>query len=87
MSGKSMAEREVLLDAVFVRGVDDRRAAQRAPALRPFGLAQVTTAGLLAQHFAARRDFEPLRHGLFGFDAFGTSHKNQSTFFQKERAL
>jgi hypothetical protein len=40
-------------------------------------------AGVAAQDFSASRNLETLGCGLFGFNAFGTSHK--STAFKKER--
>jgi len=80
-----VAEWKVLFDAVFVSGMYDSVAAQAATALRAFGLAQMASAGQFAQDLAASRDLEPLHHGLFGFDAFGTSHK--SIVYEKERAI
>jgi len=80
-----VAERQVLLDAIYVGTVNQMRAAQTAAPFRAFGLAEVPSASAVAQDLAGRRDFEPLAHGLFGFDAFGTSHK--FTFYRKERAL
>jgi len=80
-----VAERQVLLDAILVSLVDQVRAAQAAAAFRAFGLAEVSPARAMAQDLAGRCDLEPLAHGLFGFDTFGTSHK--SIFFPKERAL
>jgi hypothetical protein len=65
--------------------VNQNRAAQTAPALGAFVLTKVPAAGLIAQDFAARGDFEPLGHRFLGFDAFGTSHK--FSFFTKERAV
>ena len=70
-----MAEREVLLDAVRVRLVNERGAPEAATALRPFGLAEVATTGAGAQNLAARGNFEALRDRVLGFDAFGTTHK------------
>ena len=70
-----MAERQALLDAILVRGMHRRAAAQIAPPLGTLRLHQVAPAGALAQHFAAGRDFEPLGRGLFRFNAFWTSHK------------
>src|SRR5437870_4961417 len=75
VSGRSVAEREVLLDAILVGAVDKVRAPQAAAAFRAFGLAEVAPAGAMAQDLAAGGDFEPFAHRLFGFDAFGTSHK------------
>jgi hypothetical protein len=50
-------------------------AAEIAAAFRTLGLRQMAFAGTRAQHFSARRDLKTFGHGLFGFDAFGTSHK------------
>src|SRR6266550_6353386 len=72
---RSVAEREVLLDAVNIGFVDQVRTAQAAAAFRAFGLAEVAPAGAMAEDLAAGGDFEPFAHRLFGFDAFGTSHK------------
>jgi hypothetical protein len=55
-----VAEREVLLNAVFVRGMDEFRAAQAATAFSTLALAEVTAASAGAQDFACRRDFEAL---------------------------
>lgn len=70
-----MAEREVLLDAVFVGVMHERGSAQATPAFRAFGLAKMSSARLFAQDLAASGDFEPLGHRFLGFDAFGASHK------------
>jgi hypothetical protein len=83
-SGISVAKRKVLFDAILVGGMHECGAAQRASPFRAFRLAEVATAGLLAQNLAARRDLESLRHGLFGLDAFGTSHKLM--FYRKKSA-
>jgi hypothetical protein len=64
----------------------DHGAAQAAAAFRSFGLAQMSPASLMAQYLAARRDLEPLGHRLFGFNAFGTSHKNNISFLPKKSA-
>ena len=55
-----MAEREVLLDAIFVRGMDEFGAAQAATAFSTLALAEVTAASAGAQNLACRRDFEAL---------------------------
>src|SRR6266480_18566 len=66
VSGKSVAEWEVLLDAIFVGAVDKVRAPQAAAAFRAFGLAEVAPAGAIAQDLASGGYLEPLAHGLFG---------------------
>ena len=83
---KSVAEGEILRDAVSVSRMHDHGAAQVAAAFRAFGLAQVPPTGLIAQDLAACRDLEPLGHRLFGFDTFGTSHNNKFSFLPKKSA-
>jgi len=85
-SKKSAREREVLLDAIFVRFINRGGAAETAAALGVFGLRQVAFARAGAQNFSARGDLKPLNHGLLRFNAFGTSHKSVSSI-QKERAI
>jgi hypothetical protein len=80
---KSVAERQVLRDAVGIGRINDHRTAETAAALGILGLGQVAFAGVAAQNFAAGRNFKTLGHGLFGFDAFGTSHKSK---FNRKRA-
>ena len=80
-----MAEWQVLLDAIDIRGVNHRRLAEAAEALGVFGLGQVTAARVGAQDLAGGGDFKPLRHGLSGFGAFRTSHKFSS--IAKERRM
>jgi hypothetical protein len=71
----SVAEREVLRDAISVRLVHQGQAAKSAAASRAFGLGQMASARAGAQDFSAGRDLEPLGHGLLRFNTFGTSHK------------
>jgi hypothetical protein len=47
-----------------------------APALGILGLGQVADAGVVEPDFASASDLEPLGHGLFRFDTFGSSHKS-----------
>lgn len=70
-----MTPREVLLDAIFVRGMDELRAAKSATTFSAFGLTQVAATGAGAQDFAARCDLEALGYRFLRFDAFWTSHK------------
>jgi hypothetical protein len=70
-----VAERKILSDAIDVGGVHDGGFAEGAAAFGPFALEQVAPARAGAKHFAGGGDFESLGHGLFGFDAFWTSHK------------
>jgi len=58
----SVAEREVLQDAIRIGLVDHRHSAQGAPALRIFRGEQVAFARVRAQYLAARGDFEALGH-------------------------
>jgi hypothetical protein len=81
---KSAGEREVLFDAIFVRFVNEGRAAEIAAALGVFGGRQMAFARAGAQNFSAGRNLEPLGHGLLRFNTFGTSHK--SIFFYSKRA-
>jgi hypothetical protein len=73
---KSVAEGQVLRDAIGISRVNNHRAAEMAVALGVFALRQVPVAGVAAQNFAGPGDFEPLGHGLLRFDAFGSSHKS-----------
>jgi hypothetical protein len=82
---KSMAERQVLSDAIDIRLVHDRALAEAAEAFGVFGLRQVTAAGAGAQDFAGAGDLKPFGYGFLCFDAFGTSHKFNS--IAKGRAL
>jgi hypothetical protein len=75
LSEKLMAGRQVLRDAIGVRVVNDRALAETAAALGVFALQQMAFAGVAAHDFAGTGDFKSLGHGLFRFDAFGTSHK------------
>ena len=71
----SVAPGEVLLDAIFVRGVNEGRAPEAAAPLGAFGLTEVPATGAGAQDFAARCDLKALGDRFLRFDAFGTSHK------------
>ena len=86
VKNRSAGEREVLFDAIFVGFINQGGTAQAATALGVFGLRQMALAGAGAQNFAAGGDFEPLGRGLLRFNAFGTSHKSNSSI-QKERAV
>lgn len=55
-----MAERKALFDAVFVRGMDEFRAAKAATALGALALAEMPPPCLAAQDLARAGDFEPL---------------------------
>lgn len=71
-----MAEREALLDAIFVGGVDEFGAAQAAAAFRTLALAEVPATSAGAQDLAGRCDFEALGYRFLRFDTFGTSHNS-----------
>lgn len=80
-----MAERQALRDAVSVGWINDGDLAEAAAAFRVFGLGQMASARVEAQNLAGGGDFEPLGHGFFRFNAFGTSHKFNS--IAKERGV
>ena len=82
-----MAERQTLLDAIFVGVMDRRRARQSAAAFWVFGLKQMPFAGARAQDFTASSNLEPLGHGFFGFNAFGTSHKSIECHSKRARNI
>lgn len=69
----SMAEREILFDAVNVGWPAERRLSQRPAAFGAFALKQVAPASSSEQDFAARGYFETFGHRLPGFNAFGPS--------------
>jgi hypothetical protein len=71
-----VAERQILGDAIHIGGVHRGRTTEMASALGFFGLSQVAVAGVMEQDLASAGYLEPLGHGLFRFDAFGTSHKS-----------
>jgi len=75
MTKRSVAERQILQDAIGVGFINDRSFAKPAATLRALTSEQVASAGVGAQHFAGRGDFEAFGHGFLGFDAFGSAHK------------
>jgi hypothetical protein len=75
MVNRSMAERQILLDAINIRCVQYGALAETAAALGVFALQQVAFTGVAAHDFARAGDLEPLGHGFSCFDAFGSSHK------------
>jgi len=85
--GKSVAERQILRDTVGVGGIHTGQSAQGAAAFGILGLRQMAAARAGAQNFSASRNLKAFGHGLFGFNAFGTSHKNLKISIAKERAL
>jgi hypothetical protein len=72
-----MAERQALGDAIHVGGIHRGGAAQGTAAFGSLALGQVAAAGAGVQDFSAGGNLKTLGHGLFGFDAFGTSHKSK----------
>jgi hypothetical protein len=82
----SVAEGQARLDAILVGLVNESALAEEAAALGTFAGEQMATPGARAKNFAGAGDFEPFRHGLSGFDAFGTTH-NLNSFSKKEGAL
>ena len=73
---KSVAERQVLRDAINVCRIHRGPTAKIAAAFGTLALGQVTPTGAGIQDFSAGRNFKTFGRGLFGFDAFGTSHKS-----------
>jgi hypothetical protein len=71
-----VAERHALRDAVGIGRINDHSTAETAAAFGILGLGQVAFAGVAAQDLSASRNLETLGSGLFGFNAFGTSHKS-----------
>ena len=82
-----MAEGQVLLDAIDVRRIYARRAAEAAAASGAFGLAQVAPAGAGVRDLAPSRDLETLGHRLLGLDAFWTSHKSSNLLSKRARNI
>jgi hypothetical protein len=78
-----VVKRQVLGDAVGVGHVHAGQAAKGTAAFGIFGLRQMAPTGAGAQDFSAGRNLETFGHGLFGFDAFGTSHKILKSLSQK----
>src|SRR5579884_1676744 len=82
VDGKSV-ERQVLLDAISIRGINPRQFAETAAALGVLGRKQVAFAGVRAHDLAGASDLEPLGDRLPSFDTFGASHKFNSNSLQK----
>ena len=78
-----MAERQILRDAIGIGGIHPGGATETAPALGILGLGQVASARAGAHDFSGGRDFKSFGHGLFRFDAFGSSHKIFKSLLQK----
>src|SRR6266545_6001837 len=71
---KSVAEWQILRDAIGIRGIHDGGLAQASTTLGTLALQQVPAAGFHAHDLAGAGDLEPFRNGLFRFDAFWTTH-------------
>jgi hypothetical protein len=70
----SMAERQILCDAVNVGWCEDRRLSQRPAAFGAFALKQMAPAGPVKQHFPVSGDLETFGYRFPGFYSFGASH-------------
>jgi hypothetical protein len=71
----SVAEGQILFDAVDVCGRDKLVFPQGPSAIGVFALEQIALAGAAAHHFAGTGDLESLGHGLSCFDSLGSSHR------------
>jgi len=69
-----MTEWQILFDTINIGWSEDPGVAQRPPALGILALKQVAPTGAPEEHFTGAGYLETLCHGLFGFNAFGTSH-------------
>ena len=72
--GRSMAERQILGDAVYIGCCENRGLSQRPAAFGAFALKQMATACPVKEHFSVSGYFETFRYGFPCFDSFGTSH-------------
>jgi hypothetical protein len=77
------SERQILFDAIFVRGMDSGATTQVAAAFGIFGLHQMPAARAQSQNLATGSDFKPLGCRLLRFNAFWTSHNVASALFEK----
>ena len=82
---RSVAEREILFDAILVGFVDGGGAAQTTTALGIFALKQMPFARGGPQDLAAGGDFKSFRNRFFGLNTFWASHNQLS--IEKERAI
>jgi len=82
-----VAEGEILFDAILVCRVDGGRAGEGAAAFGVLGLQKMPFAGARPQDFAAGRNLETFGHGLFRFNAFGTSHKSNPISSKRARNI
>jgi hypothetical protein len=78
-----MAERQILQYTVNIRRVHLFGGAKMAPALRAFGLLQVTLARQHAHYFPGAGYLESFGHRLLRFYTFGSSH---NSLFSKRTA-
>src|SRR5579859_4226267 len=70
-------ERQVLRDAIGIRGINLGGSAEAAAAFGAFVGQQMAAAGARAHDLATGREFKALGHRFSGFNAFGASHKIQ----------
>jgi hypothetical protein len=70
-----VAERQILQYAISISRVNEGSLAEMAAALGTFSLGQMAEAGAAVENLAGAGNLEPLGHGFFRFDAFGSSHK------------
>ena len=76
MTAASVAEGEILSDAIGVGFVNDRSFAEPAATFRTFCGEQMASAGVGTQHFARGGDFETFGHRFFCLNTFGASHNS-----------
>jgi len=72
---RSMAERQILGDAINVRGIHHAELAKTTTALGIFALQQMPATSLGIEHFASAGDLETFGDRLLRFNAFWTTHK------------
>ena len=85
---RSAGKRQVLLDLVLVRMMQDLGLAQTATVLRGFSGKQMALTRETGENFAAGGDLKPLGHGLFCLDSLRTTHvKTFPLPYAKERAV
>jgi hypothetical protein len=78
-----MAEREILQDAISIRGIDDCAFAQSASALWLLACQQVAFTSVGAKNFSARGYFEPFCHSFACLNTFWAAHNFVSILFRK----
>src|ERR1051326_95855 len=83
----SVAERQTLRNPVGVSRIDQLGSSQTTPTFRVLGLQQVPFASMAAHDLSPRGNLEPLGHRFLRFDAFGTSHNNNSSLLKRTRNI